>query len=78
MVSLHEQISQCRYNEQAITVLHHAAIADLGNAKDALDDQKGMFWPVLSLIRTPYIVSNEGLPFKIAHVPVFLEEQNNN
>src|SRR3970282_445953 len=43
MMSRHEQIRQSRHNEQAIAVLHHAAIADLGKAKDALDDEKGMF-----------------------------------
>src|SRR4030066_2426503 len=43
MPSRHEQIRQCRHDEQAIAVLHHAAIADLGKAKDALDDEKGMF-----------------------------------
>lgn len=42
-MSRHEQIRQCRHNEQAIAVLHHAAITDLGKAKDALDDEKGMF-----------------------------------
>ena len=42
MVSRHEQIRQCYHNEQTIAVLRHAAIADLGKAKDALDDQKGM------------------------------------
>src|SRR3989338_3064477 len=30
MPSRHEQIRQCRHDEQAIAVLHHAAIADLG------------------------------------------------
>src|SRR3972149_6894583 len=43
MPSRHEQIRQRRHDEQAIAVLHHAAIADLGKAKDALDDEKGMF-----------------------------------
>src|SRR3990172_3611763 len=43
MMPCHEQIRQCRHDEQAIAVLHHAAIADLGKAKDALDDEKGMF-----------------------------------
>ena len=43
MPSRHEQIRQCRHDEQAIAVLHHAAIADLGKAEDALDDKKGMF-----------------------------------
>ncbi len=42
MMSRHEQIRQCRHNEQAISVLHHAAIADLGKAEDALDDEEGM------------------------------------
>src|ERR1019366_10442651 len=42
MSSRHEQIRQCRHNEQTVAVLHHAAIADLGKAKDALDDEKGM------------------------------------
>ena len=42
-MSRHEQIRQCRHNEQAIAVLHHAAIAHLGEAEDALDDEKGMF-----------------------------------
>ncbi len=43
MVSRHEQIRQCRHNEQSIAVLSHAAITDLGKAKEALDDQEGMF-----------------------------------
>ena len=42
-MSGHEQIRQSRHDEQAIAVLHHAAIADLGKAKDALDDEEGMF-----------------------------------
>src|SRR3989338_9818291 len=42
MPSRHEQIRQRRHNEQAIAVLHHSAIADLGKAEDALDDEKGM------------------------------------
>lgn len=41
-VSRHKQIRQCRHNEQAIAVLHHAAIADFGKAEDSLDDKKGM------------------------------------
>src|SRR3970040_945108 len=41
-MSRHEQIRQCRHNEQAIAVLHHAAIADLGKAEEALDDEEGM------------------------------------
>src|SRR4030067_346831 len=40
MPSRHEQIRQCRHDEQAITVLLHSTIADLGTAKDALDDQE--------------------------------------
>ena len=43
MVSRHEEIGQCRHDEQAVAVLHHAAIADFGKAKDALDDEEGMF-----------------------------------
>ena len=43
MVSRHEQIRQSGDNEQTIAVLHHAAIADLGKAKDALDDEESMF-----------------------------------
>lgn len=43
MMARLEQIRQCRHNKQAIAVLHHAAIADLGKAKEALDDQEGMF-----------------------------------
>ena len=42
MVSRHEQIGQRRHNEQAVAVFHHAAIVDLGKAKDALDDEKGV------------------------------------
>jgi hypothetical protein len=38
MVSRHEQIRQRCDDEQAIAVLHHAAIADLGKTKDELDD----------------------------------------
>ena len=43
MISRHEQIRQCRHNEQSIAVLHHAAIANLGKAKEAFDDEEGMF-----------------------------------
>ncbi len=43
MVTRHEQIRQSGNYEQAIAVLHHAAIADLGKAKDAFDDKEGMF-----------------------------------
>jgi len=42
-VSRHEQIRQRRHGEQPVAVLHHAAVTDLGKAKDALDDEKGMF-----------------------------------
>jgi hypothetical protein len=42
MTSRHEQIRQCRHNEQAIAILHHAAVADLGKAKDAFDDEEGV------------------------------------
>ena len=42
MVARHEQICQCGRDKQAIAVLHHAAIADLGKAEDALDDQEGV------------------------------------
>lgn len=51
-VSRHEQICQCRHNEQPITVLHHAAIADLGKAKEALDDEKACS----TLARTLYFL----------------------
>ena len=43
MVSRHEQIGQRRYRKQAVAVLHHAAIADLGKTEYALDDKEGMF-----------------------------------
>src|ERR1035437_9380484 len=43
MVARHVQIRQRSHNEQAIPVLHHAAIGNLGKTKDALDDEKGMF-----------------------------------
>ena len=42
MVSRHEQIRQRRHDEQPVAVLCHAAIADLGEAEDAFDDQEGM------------------------------------
>lgn len=41
-MSQHEQIGQCRHDEQPVAVLHHAAIAGLGEAEKALDDEKGM------------------------------------
>lgn len=39
----HEQVRQCTSEEQAVRVLLHSTISDLGKSKHAFDDTEGMF-----------------------------------